>query len=91
MGSQIYWVSRLILTTQQPHSFAYLIGSKMLVGRSVLPKVVDRLQICRAGVGAPATLISAGKGMGTGDLCAKLVPPTLLFLAHNTYERQSHA
>lgn len=55
MGSQIYWVSRLILTTQQPHSFAYLIGSKMLVGCSVLPKVVDRLQICRAGVGAPAT------------------------------------
>lgn len=79
MGSQSYWVPRLILTTQQPHSFAYL-GSKTLVVLCCLQWLIS----CRSELEweAPATLIPGGKVMGTGDLCANFVPPTLLFLAH---------
>lgn len=84
MGSQI-----LLGATLNPHhtAAAFICVFRLQnAGRSVLPKVVVELQI-RAGVGAPATLIPAGTVMGTGDLCANLVPPTLLFLTH---KRQSH-
>lgn len=83
-GEKYFGLSNWVSVTLNPHHTAaafICIFRLQIAGRSVLPKVGDQLQI-RAGVGAPATLISAGKVMGTGDLCAKLVPPTLLFLAH---------